>query len=151
MAFFTNYLFWQGVLAAFLLQAPIAIFLVLRKRRRLKKQAERERVHRETVFTLPDRENSFLKDRLNTRLRPAEPNGTITVGAQECGLKLAAVRETLSALKAMPLSVAERLATSAISRGITACAVKDELTAEEVRQINECFCDMLKLAAKYSL
>lgn len=120
------------------------IFSTLRKRK--KRRERKEAIRREAMFTLPDRENTFLRDRLRTRLREDEPSFEVS-----SDVEFAPVRAMIGRLKAEPLSPAERLGVSDISKRLTALALKNERTAKETEMLNEAFSSLLKLAAKYSV
>ena len=122
------------------------VFVVAIKAKR-RREGEKSRVEKETVFTLPDRENTFLKDRLRTRLNPAPENTMVEMK----DVKIAPVRVLIGKLKALPLSPAERLGVSAFSRKVTEYALKERLESEEASALNDGFSSLLKLAAKYGV
>ena len=119
------------------------------------KRAKKEKLvqeRRKAVFTLPDRENSFVRDRLNGSLRAEEEAVNEREYNLEDGkLRLNHVRDMLTKLKAAPLSAGDRLETEEISRLITLYATKERLTAKEIRDLNDCLSAILKMTAKYSL
>lgn len=106
------------------------------------------------MFTLPDKENSFVRDRLNTSLHVEEevPDGTQReYDMDESKLRLNHVRDMLAKLKAAPLAPGDRLESEEISRLITLYATKNRLTAKEIRDLNDCLSAILKMTAKYAL
>ena len=104
------------------------------------------------MFTLPDRENTFVRDRLNTALRPEPPEEKAGEYDLEDGkLRLDHVRKMLARLKAAELTPGDRLEAEGISRTITLYASKDLLTAKEVHELNDCLAAVLKMTAKYAL
>ena len=119
------------------------------------KRAKKEKLvqeRRKAVFTLPDRENSFVRDRLNGSLRVEEEAVNEREYNLEDGkLRLNHVRDMLTKLKAAPLSAGDRLETEEISRLITLYATKERLTAKEIRDLNDCLSAILKMTAKYAL
>ncbi len=132
----------------------VCLFAALRaKERRRARREERAKERRRAVFTLPDKENTFVRDRLNTSLRadeePQEEEGEYDL--EESKLRLKHVREMLAKLKAAPLSPSDRLETEGISRLITLYATKNRLTTKEVRDLNDCLSAILKMTAKYAL
>ena len=111
-----------------------------RKRRRLESV-------RKLCYALPDRENSFVRNRLQTALSVPE--------TEETGMKrqfdLGYARTLLSKVKSAPLSVAERLETDEINRLFGLYLKKDEWTASDYRAANEVLARLLKLSAKYAV
>jgi hypothetical protein len=128
-------------------------FLKIKETRRARRE-KRARESRQAMFTLPDKENSFVRDRLNTSLHVEEE---VTDGAQreydmdESKLRLNHVRDMLAKLKAAPLAPGDRLESEEISRLITLYATKNRLTAKEIRDLNDCLSAILKMTAKYAL
>ena len=123
-------------------------FLKIKETRRARRE-KRARESRQAMFTLPDKENSFVRDRLNTSLHVEEevPDGTQReYDMDESKLRLNHVRDMLAKLKAAPLAPGEE-----ISRLITLYATKNRLTAKEIRDLNDCLSAILKMTAKYAL
>ena len=105
------------------------------------------------MFTLPDRENTFVRDKLNTSLRcdtlGREAPADYDLEAEK--LKLTYVRSLLTSLKKAPLSMGDRLEVNGVSQKITRYALKNKLTSEETRDLNDGFSLLLKMSAKYSI
>lgn len=133
----------------------LTIFVMLLKERAQKRRDRRMKDSREAVFTLPDRENTFVRDRLNTSLRAetddSAAENTGEYGLEESKLRLNHVRELLTKLKAADLSPSDRLEAEGISRMITLYATKNLLSGKEVRELNDCLSVILKMTAKYAL
>ena len=128
-------------------------FLKIKETRRARRE-KRARESRQAMFTLPDKENSFVRDRLNTSLHVEEevPDGTQReYDMDESKLRLNHVRDMLAKLKAAPLAPGDRLESEEISRLITLYATKNRLTAKEIRDLNDCLSAILKMTAKYAL
>lgn len=122
--------------------------------RRIKKRAEHRRLacaelERTAVFTLPEKENSFIRERLNTALN--SDGKTLSHKLMEEGFRADYARELIGKLKRAPLSVAERIEVDNVSAFLTECAFKNELGWEEIACLNERLCSALKLAAKYAV
>lgn len=130
----------------------LAVAFRVRERRRARR-ASREKESRQAMFTLPDKENTFVRDRLNTSLRANEEGkeDEEDYDLEESKLRLNHVRDMLSKLKAAPLSPGDRLETEGISRQITIYATKNKLTAKELRGLNDCLSMVLKMTAKYAV
>ena len=118
------------------------------------RRARRERnveAGRRAVYTFPDRENTFVRDRLNTSLRQEEPAEEGEYGMEDGKLRLEHVRKMLQKLKTADLTPGDRLEADGISRRITLYATKDLLSGKEVRDLNDCLANVLKMTAKYAL
>lgn len=144
-----NWEFWTAaaIVAAVslivLLSVVKGIYGKIKRRKAVKKMRQRER-----EFALPDRENEFVKERLQTRLQGNEEEKK-EYRFSECVPSFDYARTLLCRLKAAPLSAAERLSADGISRDITHFAFQEKLTSEEVRKLNERLSEMIKLSAKY--
>ena len=117
-----------------------------------KRRLERfEKRRREFTYTLPDRENAFVRDRLKGELRSAEETKktNVAVPLKSLDLRLDYTRKTISKLKAENLSPADRLEVNRISKTVTFYALKNALDPTETRCLNDCFGRLLKLCAKY--
>ena len=73
-----------------------------------------------------------------------------TYDAAESGLRLAHANVLLQRLKGSDLSASDRLEVDAVSHTIASFGQK-ELTADEMRSLNDCLATVLKLTAKYRL
>ena len=138
------------------LEARFYLFLLLVLKKKEKDRLRREKKlqeSRQAMFTLPDRENTFVRDRLNTSLQAAgeEKSEGEEYDLEESKLRLNHVREMLAKLKSAPLSPGDRLETEGISRLITLYATKNLLSAKEIRDLNDCLSAVLKMTAKYAL
>lgn len=117
-----------------------------RRRKRAKKR-KRELLARSLVFTLPEKDNAYLRDRLRVDLH----GGRTGVSSQETDVRLDYIRKLTAKLKGAALSVTDRMQINELSRTITLCASKEKTTAEDTRALNECFASLLKMSAKYGL
>ena len=127
--------------AAFLLLS----FLLFVRRRFKRQRVLKEGRARQLEFTLPDRKNEYLRERLDGVLKAREEERS------EAGVKLEYVRALLARLKTAPLATVERLQTEELSRQITLYCSKDGLTAEEKRGLGDCFSALFNLSAKYGV
>ena len=118
------------------------------KTRILQNKREREERLRQLKYTLPQRDNSFIRARLHTALQP-----DVTSPAAEFSpnFRLEHARQLLCKIKNSPLSPAERLQLADTEKLFYAYWKKESWTAEDVRLINEIFSYLLKLSAKYSV
>ena len=122
-------------------------WVALKKRRRTKRQAA-EAQRKRLQYTLPDRDNSYVRARLNTVLQVENDRGEeLSQGA----FRFAHARKLLATLKEKPLSTAERLQAQDMEKLFAAYLQKDKLKAEEVRLLCDAFAALLKLSAKYAV
>ena len=111
---------------------------------RKKRRAE---IARQLQYTLPQRENGYVRERLNTALHVQETEET----AKNANVRLGYARVLLNKVKAAPLTVAERLQTEEMGKTFTLYRGKDCWTAEELRGLNDLCAVLLKLSAKYAV
>ncbi len=115
-----------------------------RKKRREKARVE---ARKKEIYTLPNRENSFIKERLLSISVPQ--TSALCKDGKE--LRLVYVRGLLQKIKGKSLTPSERVQVDGISRYLTAFAMKDEHTCQELREVNERFSELIKLSAKYAI
>lgn len=112
--------------------------------------SERKRRRAEAVrsirYALPDRDNSFVRSRLQTALSASQ-----TDEEKKGTFHLDYARSLLVKVKEAPLSVAERLEADEIGRILGLYIKKDGWTASDLRTANEIFARLLKLSAKYAV
>ncbi len=142
--------FFVALVSAFLCSAIIAVLVSLGKRRKKAALRRKAAIEREAEFTLPDKENEFVKERLKNHLKP-QKEGLKEYKFSECVPSFDYTRSVLSKLKAAPLSVADRLQAQGISRDVTHFAFQERLSPEDVRVLNDRLSEMIKLSAKYAL
>lgn len=115
-----------------------------------KRRAKREEVLRKLKFTLPDKDNDFIRARLNTTLSPTAKAANASDGEKKT-FRLEHARQLLEKVKNAPLSKAERMEAEELSNLFYAYLKKSKWTAEDIRLLNEMFAYLLKLSAKYSV
>ena len=116
---------------------------------RTQKRRERAEILRKLEYTLPDRENSYVRARLHTTLQCAdrgEQRATIPPI-----LRWEYVKKLLTSLRNAPLTMTERLEAEDMTKLFNAYLSKNKWTPEDVRVINELFSRLLKLSAKYAV
>ena len=129
----------------------ITLCLIWLKRLKIKRENRRQSAWKEFQFTLPDRENSFIRERLNGALKEGTGEKQEAVLLRDMDLRLDYTRKTITKLKASPLTPADRLEVNRISKTITFFALKNALSPTETRSLNDCFARLLKLCAKYAV
>ena len=117
------------------------------KMRKERKKRQREEADRRARFVLPDRDNTFVQERLHTALQslPIEP------GEKKEEFRFDYARKLLTKLKNAPLSVTERLQADDLEKTLGFFLQKERLQADEIRLISDAFAAVLKLAAKYAV
>jgi hypothetical protein len=120
--------------------------LVIRQRKRRKKEGC-ALVSRRMQYTLPQRENGYIRTRLQNGLKVEN----MDEGARQVRVRLGYARILLGKVNTAPLTVAERLQTEKIAKTLALYRDKNEWTAWEVRGVNDTCATLLKLAAKYAV
>lgn len=128
----------------------IAVFALWCSQKKIRRQAEREKLARQIQYTLPDKENTYVRARLNTVLR-VEEEGKMREEGKTPAIKMEYARKLLTALKNAPLTQTERLEIEDMSTLFSAFIGKEKWTAEDVRLISQLFSRLLKLSAKYAV
>ena len=142
--------FFAALGLALFCSAFVAVLVSLGKRRKKAALRRKAAVERNAEFTLPDKENEFVKERLKNHLKP-QTDGLKEYKFSECVPSFDYTRSVLSKLKAAPLSVADRLQAQGISHDVTHFAFQERLSPEDVRVLNDRLAEMIKLSAKYSI
>ena len=114
-----------------------------------RRRKKRKTVHRELKFTLPDRENAFVRARLSTVLNRefCETQGQ----EEKLAIEFSQAMKMLDKISFAPLSTAEKIEVGQMQDDLHAFEVKERFTAKEVSSINEKFARLLKLSAKYNV
>ena len=132
-------------------QALLQFLLILAidaQARRAEKKRKLQEEGRALLFTLPDKENSFVRERLQSTL--SENKGREDT-LSTADLQLEYMRKSVGKLKRAKLSPADRLAVENYSRILTAYATKENISSQELYGLNDTFSALLKLSAKYAV
>lgn len=116
-----------------------------RKRRR---QEKAENL-RKMKFTLPDRDNEYLRARLNTVLKEKKDGDGVT--RRQADVHLDYAKRLLEGLKNTPISAVERLETEELGGALSMYFKKETLTEGDLSAVNEAFARLIKLSAKYEI
>ncbi len=123
-----------------------ALYLALCARRSVEaRRRRRAEIARRLCYTLPDRENEYIRQRLNIALN-ADMGGS-----EGEALDLAYARGLLYKLKGAALTQAERLQLEETERELGVYLAKAKWSAAELRAVNELCASILKLSAKYAV
>ena len=150
----TTYREWNFFFAAVgictILFLLVSLYAFVKRKGKELERKRKDAIERDATFTLPDRENEFIKERLKHHLKP-QKEGLKEYKFSECVPSFEYTRSILSKLKAAPLSVSDRLQTQNISHDVTHFAFQERLSPEDVRVLNDRLSDMIKLSAKYAV
>lgn len=127
----------------------IAYLVALFVRAKRKKRARKEERYRQLQYTLPDRENTYIRARLNGALHCEREESKVEKSAWKTEFSYA--RDLLAGLRAAELSATDRLQTEDLSRLLALYGKKEKLDSEDLPLVNDCFAALLKLAAKYAV
>ena len=121
--------------------ALLAVCFVIRVRKKKEEIAPRR-----IEFTLPDRENAYVRARLATVLQPEGDE-------QETGIKIdfSHARMLLHRIWFASLSPAERLEMDGLEDTLDKYANVTQFKEQDVRVINDAFARLLKLSAKHDV
>jgi len=122
----------------------------------LRRKKRRAEILRKVQYTLPEKDNSYIRSRLNTALNAANvPTHKEMPLPKDEGVKedfqADYARKLLAKLQEAPLTKAERLEMQEVSRLFSAYLKKSRWTVEDVRLINDMFSYLLKISAKYAI
>ena len=109
------------------------------------RKLEREKIERAACYTLPARENEFVRERLHTVLREVESDD-----GERLNLSFSYARRALLRLQNEKLGLSERLETEELARLFALYKNKELFTVEDVTTLNEAFSRLMKLSAKYT-
>lgn len=117
----------------------------LQRKRRLR--TERESLAREMQYALPQKDNTFIRSRLNA----VSGEEKIVADGDELPLRYTYAKNLLEKLRLQNLSATERLETDELASVFAVYMKKERYTTEDVRLISEAFSRILKLSAKYGV
>ena len=106
---------------------------------------------RDLKYTVPDRENNYVRTRLQTTLSHPHIESAEIKDDKTPILHLEYVKKLLVSIRNAPLSMTERLETEDMATLFNAYLCKSKWTAEDVRAVNDLFSRLLKLSAKYAV
>lgn len=124
------------------------------QRRGTERKRARAEIARRLCYTLPDRENSYIRMRLNTTLQVDESALNADMDSSEelkKSIKLAYARQLLSKVKEAELTRAERLQVEETERAFSLYLAKERWDAKDLRAVNDLCASLLKLSAKYAV
>lgn len=138
--------------SAFIFCALLFILHIRRKSEERKRR--RSEMRKKLFYILPERENEYVRARLNTALQCKENglNEDMDIGNEQIKpIKLGYAKQLLTEVRNVSLSPAERLQAEEMSRTFSMYLVKKSWTVEDIRAVNELCAALLKLCAKYAV
>ncbi len=133
----------------------VVLFSIIWVQRRVTEcKCARTEIARRLCYTLPDRENSYIRMRLNTTLQVDESALNADMdGSEELkkSIKLAYARQLLSKVKEAELTRAERLQVEETERAFSLYLAKERWDTKDLRAVNDLCASLLKLSAKYAV
>ena len=115
------------------------------KKRAFERKILKNEEKRKVEFALPERENSFIRARLNV-LRVEEVKENLRFP-----LCFSYVDGMLKSLSACPLIFSEKIELQNMQELLQTLINKDFFTSNEVKKLNDTFNRLLKLSAKYDV
>ena len=148
-AFLSFTLAVEGVFFGCLYGVLFTYLLVKEKLRQRRKRKEEER--RTLQFTLPDKDNAYLRDRLQVALNATQTNTGRRIEKESVGVRLRYARRMVAQLKGESLSPIERLDVEEMAGTLAMIEKKEKWSGSEIKMVNEIFSYLLKLSAKYEV
>lgn len=123
---------------------------------RQKRKERRREAARQMQYTLPERENCYIRTRLQTALQIKGNKGEYAQGeslqkTEKASINFAYARNLLHKLREAPLSTAERLQLEEMTKEFSLYLRKEEWTNEDFCAANELCAALLKISAKYAV
>ena len=134
--------------AAYSLLFLLLILVVKAIARRQRKKRE-SIIPKEVFFTLPDRENRYLQQRLANELDVSR--WSQSEQKQKISIPFSYARQLLLHVVASPLSPAERLEVDLLKAKLEDYFSQNAFSAKELRELNDSLARLIKLSAKYTV
>jgi len=146
------WLLFSAVLLSGIVFVSELIFLwVYCKKRRQKRKRERAERARRLQFSLPDKDNSFLRARLNNVLKTPDKDENFQSPIEADGVRFAYVQEMVQKALSAPLSSSDRFDLEETAKLFKAVSLREKWSDKDVRIMNDCCLKTLKVLAKYAL
>lgn len=124
----------------------VASFVLIKRKKRMKKEER----YRRLQFALPERDNTYIRARLNGALRceSVENDEGVKNGRKT---EFSYAKRLLAKLRAADLSATDRLQTDDLGGLLALYDKRERLSSSDLQAVNDCFALLLKLAAKYDV
>ena len=138
-------------LSLVLLIAVLFALCVYCKNRRKKRRELRAEQGRKLLFTLPDKENTFLRDRLNSVLKPPNLEEDRLNPQLHDGVQFLHVEGMLEKAFALPLSLGDRFTLEETAKLLKCLSLREDWSEKDLKIMNDCCLNALKIMAKYAV
>ena len=128
--------------------ATVYILLEIQQKILLRRK-QRAEIKRQLQFTLPDRENGYLRDRLHTAFRTEKEDKDTE--KRSAGVRVHYARKMLAKIKEAQLTPVERIDVEEMARILALYEIKEKWSTSDIKAMSEVFSRLLKLAAKYEV
>ncbi len=118
---------------------------------RKRAKARRKKRYRKIEYALPARNNSYIRDRLQTALQTPNRTDDGVYRSEETGLRFGFAQNLVKGLQVEPLTAVERAEVEEMSKILSVCSKKEEWSRGELCVVNDVFMRLLKLSAKYAI
>ena len=130
----------------------LLVFCAMRFReRRRRKKETREIEARKLQYTLPQKDNTFIRTRLHTSLQETPMVPVQDTEDEEIKLRFTYAKKLLTKLRTVEIGAVERLEIDELTHVFALFEKKENYVGEDVRLISEAFSRVLKLSAKYGV
>lgn len=116
----------------------------------VKRKKLRAEILRKVQYTLPEKENSYIRNRLQGVLNESARCENATEGKKE-SVRVDYAQRLLAKVQEAPLTKAERLEMEEVSKVFAMYLKKNRWTVEDVRTLNDLFAYLMKISAKYAI
>jgi hypothetical protein len=140
-------LVWSGVVLAFCAGVWMTVAVVNAQKRKYREGMERAEIVRRLQYTLPQKDNGYIRERLQNSLKIED----VEIERRKVCVRLGYARALLGKVKAAPLTIAERMQADEMDGIFTVYREKECWTVAELRSFNDVCAALLKLSAKYAV
>ena len=112
------------------------------------KKAAKIQAQRTVKMMLPDKENSFVRERLQQAMHITDIKD---LPRAQTFFRFLYVQKLLVKISEQPLTTPERLEVMEINKFLGANLHQQNWSIDDVRAVNDCFARVLKLSAKYEV
>ena len=127
----------------------VTLFIWACRNRIRKRRARRAEIARRLQYALPERDNTYVRARLNTVLQPQEGDYKRVDSGEP--VRLSYAKKLLARVREAELSTAERLQVEDMGKTFAFYLQKPRWDSADLRVVNDTFAALLKLSAKYAV
>ncbi len=127
----------------------LSFWWIALRRMAAERKSRRKEEGRRLKFVLPDRDNAYVRARLNTTLQTESKE--FDLDKESAGVRLEYAQKMLAKVREVGLSPIERLDVEEMSGLVALYTKKERWSGSDMRALNEVFARLLKLSAKYEV